>query len=774
VDNKKIVFLLSGSIGFSLAMVSAPVKAEFEDLSLSKIFNINSSNVASLLGGKHEEAPATVFLISDEELQASTARTLTDVINKHVPGTFAIEHQWVTPMWGARGIMNDRPENFLLNVNGEFQNSTSRVGVLGEAYLGLMSDIKEVQMIIGPGSVVHGQGALAGVVNLELKDGRGEPQRQARKAIADDGGVEVETAQVLRWGEDNTFRLSAGFLSVQEKSGGYWGTAAGAWSGDPDFFHEGRKLGPNYRVTGVWTNNEQQSRAWFRFFEASYNNRMLNQMPSDAMVPGTPLKYAWYPPCVNPDTNEGSWPDGGDCALSGLEENPDIEEGNRISATSGQILSRNHVHRNLSTGAQKVFNLTDRFEAKAILGYTVSTYEVQHDSARVYGRTGHPNPKQFAYAGDLQERLADQRFRLRGELKFQDDLNPFVIAIENRYDTFGNNILGKSEANLKEWVETAWGDKPIRDMPTNNFAILGEYQNRMFDFIAVPHVGLRYDLTTWSDTLSPRFALTRRLGDQMNVRAVWQKSYKNLSQQNLHGGVEGGKRVAEQERPAQNVATELGWNYVSENLNLSAVGYQNDLVLYSWDDGIKKQIENDLKTLGFEVAGGMRLGSFDFNLSHSHVRLGDPDEMRKRIENFPGEEWRTMAFTDDGKGLKDYLENISRLSLGYVFSDRMNMRLHNRYLWEWQGRKFAGDQLKQVVRNGGTVEGKPEARYAARLKSDLNFNYFFSPDHRISLNVMNLAGHFSETSRAAPLYESWRNDYITDMPTYQLVYAFNF
>ena len=42
----------------------------------------------------------------------------------------------------------------------------------GESYLGLMSDIREVQIMSGPASVIHGPGALSGVFNIELKDGR--------------------------------------------------------------------------------------------------------------------------------------------------------------------------------------------------------------------------------------------------------------------------------------------------------------------------------------------------------------------------------------------------------------------------------------------------------------------------------------------------------------------------------------------------------------------------------------------------------------------------
>jgi iron complex outermembrane receptor protein len=72
---------------------------------------------------------------------------------------------------GFRGIISDREDKFLYQVNGVTMNNRLLYGANNERAIPLLGDFNTVDVVRGPASATHGAGALAGVINATTFNG---------------------------------------------------------------------------------------------------------------------------------------------------------------------------------------------------------------------------------------------------------------------------------------------------------------------------------------------------------------------------------------------------------------------------------------------------------------------------------------------------------------------------------------------------------------------------------------------------------------------------
>ena len=132
---------------------------------LSRIRVIDNS--ASLTKAAPKEIPASVTVISQEDIQRSGARNLDELLEIYVPG-FAYMYKAQGAQMGIRGIISDRNNKILLTVNGRsMEVHASDGGAVTERWFSMLGDIRRITVVSGPGSSVFGPGAIAGVINIE-------------------------------------------------------------------------------------------------------------------------------------------------------------------------------------------------------------------------------------------------------------------------------------------------------------------------------------------------------------------------------------------------------------------------------------------------------------------------------------------------------------------------------------------------------------------------------------------------------------------------------
>jgi outer membrane receptor protein involved in Fe transport len=126
---------------------------------------------------KHEqkvtEAPSAVSVVTKEDIKKFGYRTLSEILNS-VRGVYVTSDRGYDHI-GLRGI--NRPGDYggriLVNVNGHRLNDPIYDSAMSGHEFPLDVDlIERVEVIRGPGSVLYGNNAFAGIVNVVTRQGR--------------------------------------------------------------------------------------------------------------------------------------------------------------------------------------------------------------------------------------------------------------------------------------------------------------------------------------------------------------------------------------------------------------------------------------------------------------------------------------------------------------------------------------------------------------------------------------------------------------------------
>jgi outer membrane cobalamin receptor len=122
------------------------------DMSLTELMDIEVDVPATITEKNPLKTPASVTVITADDIARTPARNLLDLMEIYVPGAFYMNHS-VGPLPGIRGVLVDRPYKFLVNVNGINVNVKAHYGARLELLNWDLNDIERIEIIRGPGSV---------------------------------------------------------------------------------------------------------------------------------------------------------------------------------------------------------------------------------------------------------------------------------------------------------------------------------------------------------------------------------------------------------------------------------------------------------------------------------------------------------------------------------------------------------------------------------------------------------------------------------------------
>lgn len=115
--------------------------------------------------------PASVTLISSDDITNSSARSMYELLDIMVPNLQTINHNYGAQHIGIRGIINDRDTTYLIILNGKVLNPRSKIGAISKLDFPMLTDIKEITVARGSCSAVYGPGAMSGVISVKTYDG---------------------------------------------------------------------------------------------------------------------------------------------------------------------------------------------------------------------------------------------------------------------------------------------------------------------------------------------------------------------------------------------------------------------------------------------------------------------------------------------------------------------------------------------------------------------------------------------------------------------------
>jgi outer membrane receptor protein involved in Fe transport len=178
----QVLLILFTALLFILQLFLLPQESEDETkpaelfkIPLNELLNVKITT-ANRAPEKISDIPASVVLITRKEIEAYGYRTLTEIM-ENIPGLFSIDdYGEYGPNFGVRGFWSGVPnDNMIILVNGVHHVNDlwsnyplNKISIPVEA-------IDRIEVIRGPMSVIYGNGAFYGVINIFTNDNTGAP-----------------------------------------------------------------------------------------------------------------------------------------------------------------------------------------------------------------------------------------------------------------------------------------------------------------------------------------------------------------------------------------------------------------------------------------------------------------------------------------------------------------------------------------------------------------------------------------------------------------------
>ncbi|MEW6599340.1 MAG: TonB-dependent receptor [Nitrospirota bacterium] len=162
-----ILFLIS-LYSYSLAQDFAELKSETAE-ELLMFFEEEELMIATRSATPVRKAPAIATVITAQEIRNMGASNVMDVL-KMVPGMGIARNEQGFFMLEVRGISTVKSEKILLMIDGHSLNKN--VAESGFSYFGdnlNINNIKQIEIIRGPGSALYGANAFVAVINISTK-----------------------------------------------------------------------------------------------------------------------------------------------------------------------------------------------------------------------------------------------------------------------------------------------------------------------------------------------------------------------------------------------------------------------------------------------------------------------------------------------------------------------------------------------------------------------------------------------------------------------------
>lgn len=195
------------------------VSAERPTRVFARLDRIDRVTAAARTAQRVDEAPASVSLISRQEIEAFGYQSIAEALSG-TRGVIVTDDR-VTPFLGVRGFarLGSAGSRVLTTLDGHTLNDDLRGSA--SAGFGLLTDLEDVErieVVRGPGSVVYGTNAFSGVVNVATRDPRtstAQPGPWGSVAAFGAGGARLRLGVRERFGEHADIALSVGGVFAQ-------------------------------------------------------------------------------------------------------------------------------------------------------------------------------------------------------------------------------------------------------------------------------------------------------------------------------------------------------------------------------------------------------------------------------------------------------------------------------------------------------------------------------------------------------------------------------
>jgi len=679
------LILLFSMVTFAQDANNVDQKDLFE-MSLTELMNVEVSVPATITEKNPQKAPASVTVITAEDIARTPARNILDLLETYVPGAFYMNHS-VGQLPGIRGILVDRPYKFLVNVNGINVNIKSHYGARLELLNWDLNDISRIEIVRGPGSVTYGPGAIGGVINIYTKNAQQAPGVQMGGKYWDKYD---STGGFISYGKSSekqdlysyfsivrTEGLSPDLFGVDSSTSGYVGSAGGPYGPNPaftymsDFFDEPQvKAHVDLHLNNNW-------RFWSRYVSSSSE---LNQ--------GSAVQYLF----------DGQYRDFRQTRYRyyqfALENVNPLSESWNLKSTLG--LSSIDVHNVEKWDADIVNDKDNLLNVKWIWSeneyYSQFMFNYMPDEGKMKGALG----VEFSYdtIGPAWGKDEDEGLRLADG-----------IMSGPTSEAYGTSSDGTKQYDA--------GDKeyfPVGDgWETRSFAFLGEL-NYQHTSKTSTLWSARLDKHSYTSYLfSPRFAWIHELDTDEYLKFIAQHSVRMNTQEELYMN----HKLDKDNDPEKLDTLELIYSdRPTERLSFqtSAFYNHNDVIAWDWSQSRSAPL-GTLDTVGLEFETGYKKDNFNIGLNHSYVKQLDW-ELDKGIDvsgisysDYYVDAGGGIIIMSKGNDLNNWPSHATKLYSNIGFLDgKLLLHANMRTLWGFEGSKDGLDALEEAGGDAASID----------------------------------------------------------------------
>ena len=680
-----------------LSVVAVLVKAEnllqydLEDLSQLRIFDSS----VTLTEVEAKETPASITVLTQQDIIDSGARTLDELLDIYVPGFFLMYKTEGNQM-GIRGIISDRNNKIMLLVNGKNMNIMGRDGgAVTERWFALLGDIRRITIVNGPGSAVYGPGAIAGVINIETFSG--ENARGWESSFQT--GVEEEFAALqIRYGHvfENDTNL---------------------------FFYYGVDRYPG----------ADESHATHKLAHDLVNRPWLHEKAIEIKA------YEQIPFLTTPDNSSFKKRLRHKVHIQYKGENFDIwgrytRSGEEIPTLPGLLRTEDPANlRHTGNESQQwtfVGNYFQTFSETWDAKYTAS-YMVSDRYIDIY------HNQEKLSAKNWREKEWDMKVLFNYHPEESDDALAFGMEYSTIHFGDKDSLSGLEESHFGFLPKgTKW--------QTHMVSLFGEYQKHIFDNWMM-FAGFRADKHTYTDWMySPRLSFVCNRGEDGIVKLIYNRSVRHSDDANLYA-------YSMKNDGKGDVETidnfEIIYDYYKNDIwYLSGSVFLNDHKVVAYNDATKNTERiGDLTFYGIEAVVNYQKEQWKITCSHSYVKeldftLNNADTLRQNI---------SASVKGYGNDLANWSNHITKMQLRYKFSDKLEAGASLRIYWGMPGAVDMADYNMDHFDTTGELLRLPVYKdstdvFKESVYLNIDLQYQWTKQFSISVYGYNLAGLFDK------------------------------
>jgi len=637
----------------SLAKAQGDINDDLLEMSLEELMAVEIEPTATLTPTSRRMQPSAVTTITKEEIQASGARSLNELLDIYVPNLQMILHHWESRHLGMRGIINDREEKYLLLVNGRVMNERSHYGVLSERDLSMFGDIHHIDVIRGPGSAIYGAGAVSMVISITTLNAL---TFEGLEVSHRTGAVEEFYNLELKYGKRTSDE--GGFFA-------YFGIDEykGADQDDAPFV-----LGADFN--DLWGRRQEAGE------EVDYKINDYREAYRGLSRIKTHLEYT-----DGPFEVWARYTRGGENYTFAQDNLGTTPHGWMSGADLGTYPTYNHFYQP-GSGYQQ-FTLFGGYKQEISDAVTID-YSLSYDLFD-FERASFNSKKNAQW--NLSHREDEYLFRslLNWEI---DDKHSLAFGGEWSHEIFGLDSLGfpHDDVMLAPFERAPFfGDTPRWARDT--YSLMGEEQWRLSDEWTA-FVGARVDKTRLTDYLfSPRLSLMFAPNAQQTWKVTGARSQRmTFAEQMQHRWELAGEESDSEEMDSVELRYE---HQLSPDLWYAVTGFYFDLDVIAWDAGASygqttyggTTNVGDSQQYGLELEVRYQKGALSVLGSHGFTKLLDFNN-NQGVTNILSSE--PFGYGDD---LANWSNHITKVVGTYRITEQWNVSGNTRIYWGFPGAK---------------------------------------------------------------------------------------